>query len=300
MRQIILCKPNIEALIYANDNYQSYLFREPVNVYRVCEQHKYLKKILLEQKQTIFDIHTLLPNNLSIDQCTNMIFMRDVFIHTKKGLVLGKMKEKVRQSETENIATSIEKQSINFIYKVTGQEVLEGGDFFCHQDISYVAIGTRTNLKAVKKLMELDLYGTDTVAIIYTKNPDTNMHRIHLDCYFSPFRYKQCVLWEELIRIGSPYDRYVMEYKKDKNGVYIETFQHKRLYEYLIDHQYEVIPLSDESHYNYGCNLLELPNGVILVQDEESHNKIKESIYIPLDEIHKMYGGIHCVTNTIV
>jgi len=60
-----------------------------------------------------------------------------------------------------------------------------------------------------------------------------------------------------------------------------------------------VIPISTKSQEKYGCNILELNDGTVLTQDEESTKKIKNSMYVPFNEIHKMYGGIHCVTNMI-
>jgi len=73
----------------------------------------------------------------------------------------------------------------------------------------------------------------------------------------------------------SNFERKVIEYIRQPDGTYQQQEKQKRLYEYLVDNRYDVIPLSTESHYNYGCNILELHNGTILVQDEESHKKMK-------------------------
>ena len=81
--------------------------------------------------------------------------------------------------------------------------------------------------------------------------------------------------------------------------MYQKTLEGIPLFEYLINNHFNVIPISSEAQQNYGCNILELDNGVVLTQEEESSRKIKNSIYVPMDEIHKMYGGIHCVTNTV-
>jgi len=205
----------------------------------------------------------------------------------------------VRDYEIKLIKHILEKLSVEPIYECQEDEILEGGDYCLHDGITYIAIGTRTNITAVKKLIEKDLFGTDKIAVIYPLHRDDDMHRIHLDCYFSAFGYKQCVLWEELIRMESNFERKVIEYIRQPDGTYQQQEKQKRLYEYLIDNRYDVIPLSTESHYNYGCNILELHNGTILVQDEESHKKIKNSVFIEFNEIHNMYGGIHCATNMI-
>ena len=72
----------------------------------------------------------------------------------------------------------------------------------------------------------------------------------------------------------------------------------KYLVDYLKDNNYNIISLSNESQHNYGANILELENGKILVQDKETQSKIEGSIFVPFHEIHKMYGGLHCSTNS--
>ena len=70
--------------------------------------------------------------------------------------------------------------------------------------------------------------------------------------------------------------------------------------DYLKDNNYNIITLSNQSQHNYGANILELDNGKVLVQDVETHKKIKGSIFVPFHEIHKMYGGLHCSTNSFI
>jgi len=298
MKTIIICRPDINALKYANSNTKLFLFKEQVDIERVKEQYFFFKNILKKEKQQFIDIYDYIPRNISYEEYTNLLFVRDVFIRTDKGIILGNMKESVRKTETSIMATILKSFDLPIIYQCTDSEILEGGDFCIHNDIAFIATGTRTNLNAAKKLLDLNLYGTKKVAIIFSSYRDDDMHRIHLDCYFSPFRYKQCVLWEELIRTQSNFEKMVIEYIQQDDGTYIQTTQPIRLYEFLINNKYDVIPLSTKSHYNYGCNILELNNGKILVQDEESYKKITNSIYIEFDEIHRMYGGLHCASNT--
>lgn len=299
MKTILVCRPDREAIELANKDTKKYLFREFINIDDVKCQHLKLKTILRKNSQPYIDIYDYIPKGTSPDLYTNLLFTRDVFIKTPKGVIIGRMKENVRNHEIKLIKYILEKLSVEPIYECQDNEILEGGDYCLHDDISFIATGTRTNMSAVKKLIEKDLFGTDRIAVVYPVYQDNDMHRIHLDCYFSAFGYKQCVLWEELIRMESNFERKVIEYIRQPDGTYQQQEQHKRLYEYLIDNRYDVIPLSTESHYKYGCNILELNNGTILVQDEESHKKIKNSIFVEFNEIHNMYGGIHCATNMI-
>lgn len=299
MDRVLLCKPNIYALKLANTDTDTFLFRQTVDIDRVLFQFNNLKSILNKNNIEYIDIFELLPDNISYEYYTNLIFVRDLFINTGNGIIIGNMKNIVRSFETKLIEQILNKLNITPIYRCIDNEILEGGDYIRHLDTTFIAIGTRSNMKAVNSLLNKDLFGTDKVVIIYSDKDDKDMHRIHLDCYFAVYGYKCCLLWEELIRNNSEYNRLVIEYKKDEDGEYVNGSINKRLYEYLINEGYYVTPLSSESQKKYGCNIVELPNGKILVQDEESYIKVKGSIKVEFDEIHNMYGGIHCATNII-
>lgn len=296
---ILLCEPIKEAILNGNTDIHYHLYESYVNYHKALEQHKQLQSILKQQQEGITLIQSKIPSYIPIKEYSNFMFVRDTFIKTKKGLVLGRMKEPIRQMEIELMDWMLNSLGQTIIYKMEAPEILEGGDFVFFEDISFIATGTRSNALAVSKLMSYNLLGTSKVAMIYTDQPDPNMSRIHLDCYFAPFSDRYCVLWEELIRCQTPYQRYVAEYIQQPNGTYQKTMDRMPFFEYLIKNHFNVIPISTQAQTKYGCNILELSNGTILTQEEESHRKIKNSILVPLDEIHKMYGGIHCITNTL-
>jgi N-dimethylarginine dimethylaminohydrolase len=296
---IVICKPNKKSIEIANTHLKKYLFREHVDYTRAKQQHDYLVDTL-----KMFDIHVislneLLPQGLSAEEMANLLFTRDTFIRTPKGIIIGRMKEPIRQIECSIIEHIFMKLNQPILYKMEAPEILEGGDYVHKNGITFIATGTRTNLMGAFKLMYYDVLGAYKVALIECERPDEDMHRIHLDCYFAPFGDNYCLLWEELLRMNTPYQRIVTEYILQEDGTYVLSGVKESLFSYLIKNHFNVIPISTESHYNYGCNILELHNGVVLVQDEESHKRIKNSILVPFDEIHRMYGGIHCVTNTL-
>ena len=299
MSHYLLCEPIKESILTGNSDIDYHLYKSYVTYHKALEQHKHLQMILKEQKQQVTLLNSKIPSYIPIKEYSNLMFVRDTFIYTKKGLIIGRMKEQVRQMETELMEWVLKSMGQTPIYKMEAPEILEGGDFVIYEDISFIATGTRSNALAVSKMISYDLFGTDKVAIIHTEQPDPDMSRIHLDCYFAPFGDQYCLLWEELIRCQTPYQRYVAEYIRQPNGMYQKTLEGIPLFEYLINNHFNVIPISSEAQQNYGCNILELDNGVVLTQEEESSRKIKNSIYEPMDEIHKMYGGIHCVTNTV-
>jgi len=295
---LVLFTPNKKAIEFANHNLHKFLFRDTVNVDTAVKQHTYLKKVLKQQGQKYVDIYDYMPKNTPYEYFANLLFTRDPFIKTPKGIILGNMREPVRRHDTEMIETIMKKLKQPIIYKCKQGEFLEGGDFLINCDTAFIGTGARTSMSAAKKLLQLKLYGTKRVVIIYPVNPDTSMYRIHLDCIFSPFGCKQCVIWDDLTYPNSIHKRLAIEYTLQNNGVYKKTSKAKNLFEYLKDNNYNIIKLSTESQHNYGANILELDNGNILVQDKETYKKIKGSIFIPFHEIHKMYGGLHCSTNS--
>lgn len=298
-RIIIVCSPNRKSIETANNDLSKYLFRDPVNYIRAKDQHDDLVDVLRMFNMNVIYLNELLPNWISVKDMANLLFTRDTFIRTPKGIVIGRMKENIRQIECEVIQHILIKLNQPIIYKMEAPEILEGGDYVYKNDTTFIAVGTRTNMLGAQRLMEFDLLGTKKVAIIECERPDTDMHRIHLDCYFAPFGDNYCLLWEELLRINTPYQRNVTEYILQSDGRYHSNGIKRSLFSYLIQNNYNVIPISNESHYNYGCNILELDNDVVIVQDKESHKRIKNSVLVPFDEIHRMYGGIHCATNII-
>ena len=296
---ILVCEPDKQSILQANEHLQKYLFRERVSYIRAKEQHKFLVDTLKMFGANVISLKSLLPKGIHTKEMANLLFTRDTFIRTPKGIIIGRMKERVRQIECEIIEQVFRALNQPILYKMEAPETLEGGDYVFKDGITFIAVGTRTNHIGAYKLMNFDLLGSYKVALIECENPDDDMHRIHLDCYFAPFGEQYCLLWEELLRINTPYQRIVTEYILRDDGTYYPSGVKQSLFSYLINNNYNVIPISTRSHYNYGCNILELDNGIVLVQDEESHKKIKNSVLIPFDEIHRMYGGIHCATNNI-
>lgn len=297
---IIMFKPNRKAIEIANQDVVKYLFREKVNVDKAIKQHQGFKQILKQQGQKFVDISEYIAKDTPSEQLANLLYTRDPFIRTPKGLVLGNMKELARKHDREIIEAIMKKFHQPIIYKCKEDEKLEGGDYLINCNTSFLGTGARSNMNAAKKLLKLGLYGTEKVVIIYPVQPEESMYRIHLDCIFSPFGCKQCVIWDDLTHQNSTHKRMAIEYTLQNNGTYKKSCKAKNFVDYLKDNNYNVITLSKESQHNYGANILELDNGKVLVQDVETHKKIKGSIFVPFHEIHKMYGGLHCSTNSFV
>ena len=296
---IIVYEPNRESIEEANKDLKKNLFRDEVDYDRAKQQHDYLIEVLKIYNVNVIPLHDLLPMDISCEEMANLLFTRDTFIRTPKGIIVGRMKEQIRQVECEVMEKIFNNINQSILYKMKEPEIFEGGDYVHKNGITFIAVGTRTNHIGAHQIMHYDFLGTKKLVLVESENPDEDMHRIHLDCYFAPFGDRYCLLWEELLKIKTPYQRIVTEYILQDDGSYYPSGVTDTFFNYLIYNNFNVIPITTESHYNYGCNILELDNGVVLVQDKESHKKIKNSIFIPFDEIHCMYGGIHCATNSL-
>lgn len=296
---IIVFQPNKQAIEIANQDLKKYLFKDVVNVETAIKQHNNFKQILTQQGENYIDISQYVSKNVPPEQLANLLYTRDPLIKTSKGMILGNMREPARKHDIEIMEKILHKLKQPVVYKCKEGEYLEGGDFLINCDTAFIGTGARSNMAAAKKLLKLNLYGTQRVVIIYPAHPDKSMYRIHLDCTFSPFGCKQCVIWDDLTHKNSLHTRLCIEYTLRPNGTYKKTGSSKSLYDYLKEQNYTIFKVSTQSQHNYGTNILELSNGHILVQDEETHKKIKNSIFVPFHEIHKMYGGLHCSSNSI-
>ena len=303
IKQIItIYFPNINIIKNGNKDIAKNLYRETVDYETVKEQYNNLIKTI-KTLSPITRIHNLVNyisfgNILKCDNIPNIFFIRDSFIVTDKGIWITKMKEETRYLETKYIEKILIKMGLN-IYGKTKKGYLEGGDVYIMNN-KYCIIGTgpRSNYEGALEFIKENKYLFEKFIIVYPEIEDTDMHRIHLDCIFAMLDRFNCILWKGSITDKSkPYYRYVDEYILDDKDIFVKNKNKISFFDYLIKENINVIPISDESQKNYGCNILNLGNNKILVQDHETYRKIPNSTYVDLSEVHKMYGGIHCITN---
>jgi arginine deiminase len=175
MKVVIICRPNDYAVTHANNNYNNNLFRTEVDINKMNNNYECLKSVMNKHMIKYIDLTEYMPDGRNYLDFANMLFVRDTFISTKKGIIIGNMKEKVRKYETQIIKYILQNRLfLNIMYECEEDEILEGGDFIHNDNTSFIAACTRTNMKAVKKLLEKDMFGTDKVVVIYTKNKDTD------------------------------------------------------------------------------------------------------------------------------
>lgn len=308
---VFVCKPNRNAVELGNGDLTTYLYRSPVDFQKAAAQHADMVHKIRENDPTIklVDIADHLPRDVPLETLANLVFTRDPLIVTKRGIIIGRMKEAVRKEETRiwsSLLQTLYPGAHAHVFHLEDEEsILEGGDFIMCQktDTAFIATGTRSNEQAAMELMRRDLIGTNRVVLVYPSTaPDPDMHRIHLDCIMGIYESESCLLWEALQEgLKGPYQRYVDVYERpcpDREYGRIVS-QRLHLATFLKGAGYKIIPVDTTSQKRYGCNILNLPNGKVMVQDHDPLMEDERFILVDLSEMHNMYGGIHCATQEV-
>lgn len=299
---VIVCEPFPEAVEAGNEDLGKYLYREKVDTTRVVQQHQEMVRCLKQGGHRVMDLRCWMSpeerEGLSLDVRTNLVFVRDPLLVTPMGMVLGKMKEDVRAPEVDLWATLLPRMGHSVLYRVAGKDaVVEGGDYVCQEACTWIGIGARTNLEGAMELMSANVLGTPRVVLIGAKNEDLDMHRIHLDCYLGIVGPKKCVVWEEAVREGGAYERVVYEYVR--TGMSYQLNPERMglsLGAYLQQEGWDVQLVDTQRQNEYACNVLSIPGGCVYVPEAEAAHIPGAKKVAPLEELYKMYGGIHCAT----
>jgi len=233
----------------------------------------------------VLNLTPYLPENLPVKIATNLVFVRDIYVNTPLGVWFGRLKEDARHYETQIVQGIFQRLHIGTLGETT-TGFLEGGDVcFCRPDLCFIGINSRTNLEGANEFIQKTAVPGTTYAFVHCPGwiEDPSMYRIHLDCIFGMTGDTSCLLWT-----GATTQRFVTEYQGRQNIPFGK---------YLVEKGFSVTMVSDNSQENYGCNTVLLDKNTLLVQEQESFNKVPEATHVLFSEIHKMYGGLHCATN---
>lgn len=276
---------------------------------------KSLIKIILERPQVIQIQDKINPEKYHNDgykifPIMNLYFQRDPQITTDNGVVIGRMKNKVRRAETDIAEIVFGTLGITPIYKVQSPGVLEGGDYIPAGEFALIGNGLRTNRSAITQLLENRVLGFPEVAVVY--DPYQMEDEMHLDTYFEFVGRNKALIVAD--RIDTPESKAnpkkvpeVEVYRRSSNGNYVQQNQRRIPFqEYLVSKEVELIPVPKEVQMNYGINVLTLsdskiialkglnPDYLALLQD-----KGIDVITIDATNLAKGYGGPHCMTQVL-
>lgn len=237
----------------------------------------------------------------------NLYFTRDQSITTPRGHIISQMNSSQRADETQIITLCYEQLGVKPILTITGDGRLEGGDYLRGGDISYIGCGMRTNIEAIKQIMDADAFGHDTIAVV-------NDHKwwqmqMHLDTYFNIIDKDLCTLVESryYAKEGDPewvtVDLYT---RKSGEREYTLSQQGLPFVQFLKEQGFTIIPIKLEDELHYANNFLTIaPRHIMAVGNQSKelqeafakHGVVVE--WIPLETLIKGYGAAHCMTQVI-
>lgn len=292
--------PNIDPK--ESEEYRKYVINE-------MSRADLVRCILFRPKVTLYhsDANTGFEAVYSHSPMMNLYFTRDQSITTPRGHIICQMNSKQRAYETQVIALCYEQLGVSPILTISGDGRLEGGDYLRGGNISYIGCGMRTNIEAIKQIMEADAFGHDMVAVV-NDNKWWQM-QMHLDTYFNIIDKDLCTLVESryYAKEGDPEWVTVDLYTRKKGQKEYElTRQGVPFVEFLKEQGFTIIPINQADELHYANNFLTIaPRHIMAVgnQSEELQDRFaKHGVkveWIPLETLIKGYGAAHCMTQVI-
>ena len=236
------------------------------------------------------------------------VYVRDPLITTPRGLVIGKMKKAGRQGETNLEVHALHALGVSAIYRIQSEDaILEGGDYLPMGTFCLIGCGERTNLAAVKELMQADVLAVDTVVVVNDRSG--NSLEMHLDTYLNAIDRDLMTLTIDRYDAKSEDDEFLsvdIYTRPSGSQPYVKTVSHQPLLSFLQAHGISVIRIGKVDASLLGGNYLCIgPRHIIASEsltatfyDAMSENGVKVE-RIPTNNLRTGKGGIHCATQVI-
>lgn len=292
--------PNAD--LVENDNYRMKIINE-------MSRADLVRCILLQPTVTLYaaDNNTGVEAVYTHRPLMNLYFTRDQSVTTPRGHIICQMNSTQRAPETSIISICYEQLGVKPILNITGNGRLEGGDYIPAGNVSFIGCGMRTNIEAIKQIMDADAFGHDTIAVV-------NDHKwwqmqMHLDTYFNIIDKDLCTLVESRLyaKEGDP-EWVTVDLYTRRPGEKEYTLAQKDVpfVQYLKDSGYTIIPIKVEDELHYANNYLAIaPRHIMAVagQSEELQENFKRHgvkvEWIPLESLIDGYGAAHCMTQVL-
>lgn len=256
----------------------------------------------------------------AFDPMSNIIFVRDQQITTRKGIVMARLRSPQRQLEVDIMNFCFRKLGLNVVGRVPAPGHLEGGDFFPAGDkLAFIGLGPRSDWPAVEYLLREDLIGTERVAVVKDER-ERKQERMHLDTVFNIISDDCVIMLQEMMGEESPTHRVVDEYVKSSSfgeapevqgdakavGQYRLARGNIEFSKYVRECGFAIIEISGEEQLKYGCNILNLGGGHIISIEADTARRIASSPLfkgkvelLDFSDVTTMYGGVHCASQIV-
>lgn len=249
----------------------------------------------------------------AFDPLTNVQYTRDTAVTTARGVVLTRLRSPQRQFEVELLSFCFQKLGLPVVGAIKAPGFLEGGDFFMAGRVAFVGVGMRSNAEAAQQLMDGDLVGTRYVALV-RDDFERDQGRMHLDCMFNIVGDDICLLAADVVGEASPLRRTVDEYERAADADagatpgqrYVLRRSGVEFSQYLRDAGFNLVLVGREHSMQYGCNVLNLGDSVVLASHAETarqlvrcpafHGRVQ---VVDFADVTAMYGGLHCSSQVV-
>lgn len=268
-----------------------------------------IRCILLKPKVRLYrtDNNTGFDGTYIQDPLTNLYFTRDQSICTQSGYIIGHMNSEQRAPETDIIELCYRHLGLSPIFRVSGEGMLEGGDYFPAGKVSIIGCGMRTNYAGIRQIMENDAFGHDTVVVV--KDHKFWQKQMHLDAYFNIIDCDLCTMVRGRLDAlpGTP-DFLTCDIWTRKRGdkEYSLAESDLSFVEYLRDSGFQIIPVDYPDDMHYGNNYVTVsPRHIMAVagQSEVLKKRFREAgvnvEWVTLENLIRGYGGAHCMTQVL-
>ena len=237
----------------------------------------------------------------------NLYFTRDQSITTPRGHIICNMNSSQRAPETSIINLCYEHLGLKPIFRVEGEGKLEGGDYIPAGTISLIGCGMRTNDEGIRRLLEADAFGHDTVVVV--RDHKFWQMQMHLDTHFNIIDRNLCTMVRSRLEAkpGQPEfntcDIWVRKPGKVKYSLWKKD---KPFVEYIKSRGFTIIPIDYDDEMHYANNFLTIaPRHIMAVggQSEELQQRFRDAgvtvEWIPLESLIDGYGAAHCMTQVL-
>lgn len=237
----------------------------------------------------------------------NLYFTRDQSITTPCGHIICKMNSSQRSAETHIIRSCYNYLGVKPVLEISGKGRLEGGDYIPAGTFSLIGCGMRTNMEAIRQIMEADAFGHDTVVVVHDHK--LWQMQMHLDTYFNIMDKNLCTMVASRLnaRPGQPEyvtaDIYVR--RPDTKAYHLQS-SNVSFVDFLQRHGFQIIQINEADELHYANNYLTIaPRHIMMVggQSEELARELKkhdvEVEWVPLENLIDGYGAAHCMTQVL-
>jgi len=273
----------------------------------------WLPKVLKDDVEKYGEKTAVVMNKiLSLDSplpLSNVLYARDQSNLMENTWVWSSMRHEIRQPEVYLFKTVLSYSGILKPTEVTEVQIsgdgrFEGGDGIVNGGNIYIGVGGRTNLEGILQAAPsmLSNGGSILVPIDHERDLGTKqeMDAMHLDTIWMPSDKNEIVACEDEVS-----RRRLLEIKNINGQIKVSDIGW--FADHLAKRGVDLIPLTKEEQEKYAPNFLNLGDKRVVLSLAEGNkltdrlgNKGKRVYNANLVNITKGYGGLHCMTASIV